>query len=94
MNQLDCQIYAFWSPFLLLKVLIWSPFHSKLGLHFDKFRSPIHVGAVEIKFKNTQITDMSTSLATWLKSLPPLLATLAESGEHTSVIMGEFDLEF
>jgi len=31
---------------------------------------------------------MSTSLATWLKSLPPLLATLAESGEHAAVIMG------
>jgi len=31
---------------------------------------------------------MSTSLASWLKSLPPILATLAESGEHAAVIMG------
>jgi len=30
----------------------------------------------------------ATSLAAWLKSLPPLLNTLAESGEHAAVIMG------
>jgi len=31
---------------------------------------------------------MSTSLATWLKSLPSLISTLAESGQHATVIMG------
>ena len=34
---------------------------------------------------------MSTSLASWLKSLPPILATLAESGEHAAVIMGDME---
>ena len=38
----------FRSPFLLPKVPIWSPFHSKSGPHFEKFRSPSHVGAVTL----------------------------------------------
>ena len=38
----------FRSPFLLPKVPIWSPFHSKSGPHFEKLRSPSHVGAVTL----------------------------------------------
>ena len=44
--------------------------------------------------KYIQITDMSTSLATWLKSLPSLLSTLSENGEHATVIMGGFEIEY
>ena len=36
---------------------------------------------------------MSTSLATWLKSLPQLLSTLVEGSQHATVIMGLLLLE-
>ena len=43
------QIYAFFGPlFLLPKAPFWSPFHSKSGPHFEKLRSPSHVGAVTL----------------------------------------------
>ena len=39
-------LICYWSQFLPAKVPIRSLFHSKLGPHFDKIRSPLHVGAV------------------------------------------------
>ena len=38
---------ALGSPFLLAKVPIRSPFHSKLSPHFDKFMSSLHMGEVQ-----------------------------------------------
>ena len=44
------QIYAFWVPISAVKGPRWVPISLKirslLGPHFDKFRSPFHVGAV------------------------------------------------
>ena len=42
----------FGSPFLLEKVPIRSPFHSKMDPHFYKFRNPLHVGAVHDALDN------------------------------------------
>ena len=45
-DSINLSKMLFGSPFLLLKVPIRSPFHSKLGPYFEKIRSPSHVGAV------------------------------------------------